>query len=193
MKKQIIVTIIIVIAILGIAGFIVYKNNIAPSNIIGGDRDEYGCLGPAGYSFDLRVGACTRGFELTDDIARAAQMAVEKVGKGYALTVVSFNSYEEVGAYDIMMERGLEREPQTIIIRNGVATIAPNADGQTFTQTTGPINCLPEQRNIDASCLDLFEPVCATVEIQCITTPCNPIEETFSSSCTACKNRLVKS
>jgi len=54
------------------------------------------------------------------------------------------------------------------------------------------INCLPEQRNVDACTAD-YTPVCATVEIQCIRAPCNPIQETFSNSCNACKNSLVKS
>jgi len=54
------------------------------------------------------------------------------------------------------------------------------------------IKCQPEQRNVDA-CIEIYQPVCATVEIQCIKAPCYPIEETFSNSCNACKNPLVKS
>lgn len=34
--------------------------------------------------------------------------------------MVSFNSYEEPGAYDIMLERGSERTPITVVIKNGV-------------------------------------------------------------------------
>lgn len=90
---------------------------------IGGEREANGCLGPAGYSFDERVGACTRGWELTDDIAAAAKKAVDLVGAGYALTVVKFNSYEEPGAYDIVLERGEERTTQTVYIRNGKASV----------------------------------------------------------------------
>lgn len=90
---------------------------------IGGERDSRGCLGPAGYSFDERVGACTRRWELTDDIAAAAKLAVQAVGSGYALTVVSFNSYEESGAYDFTFERGLERMNQAVRIRGGKASV----------------------------------------------------------------------
>ncbi|MFH1823025.1 MAG: hypothetical protein ABH830_04990 [Patescibacteria group bacterium] len=54
------------------------------------------------------------------------------------------------------------------------------------------IDCLPEQRNADV-CADDYTPVCAMVEIQCIKAPCNPVEETFSNACNACKNPLVKS
>lgn len=86
--------------------------------VIGGERDAQGCLTAAGYTFDEMVGACTRAFELTPDIRRAAGLAVVSAGRGYALTVASFNSYEDIGAYDITLERGLERTRQTVSIRN---------------------------------------------------------------------------
>ncbi len=86
--------------------------------LIGGERDEHGCLIAAGYAFDEEVGACIRAFDMTPDIKHAAQIAVEKVGTGYALTVVSFNSYEEPGAYDITLEQGLARTLVKVIIKN---------------------------------------------------------------------------
>ena len=52
--------------------------------------------------------------------------------------------------------------------------------------------CAKEQRGADF-CVQVYAPVCAEVQIQCITTPCNPIKETFSNSCEACKNQLVSS
>lgn len=52
--------------------------------------------------------------------------------------------------------------------------------------------CTSEQRNVDA-CAEIYQPVCAKVNIQCITTPCDPINQTFSNSCEACKNSLVES
>ena len=51
-------------------------------------------------------------------------------------------------------------------------------------------NCEPEQRGVDA-CIEIFKPVCAEINVQCITEPCPPIKETFSNSCFACKNSLV--
>ncbi len=50
--------------------------------------------------------------------------------------------------------------------------------------------CLPEQRVVDA-CIEIYQPVCATVKVQCVTTPCDPVQETFANSCKACKNSLV--
>jgi len=52
------------------------------------------------------------------------------------------------------------------------------------------IKCLPEQRNVDA-CIEIYQPVCGTVNVQCVTTPCDPVQETFENSCKACRNSLV--
>ncbi len=55
-----------------------------------------------------------------------------------------------------------------------------------------PTLCTKEQRGAEF-CAQVYAPVCAEVQIQCIKAPCNPIKETFSSSCEACKNQLVNS
>ncbi len=50
--------------------------------------------------------------------------------------------------------------------------------------------CLPEQRDVDA-CIEIYQPVCATINVQCVTTPCDPAQETFANSCKACINSLA--
>ena len=65
------------------------------------------------------------------------------------------------------------------------------ADGITYVEDIS-VKCTDDQRDVDA-CIEIYQPVCATVNIQCITEPCNPIKETFSNSCVACKNPLVES
>ncbi len=52
--------------------------------------------------------------------------------------------------------------------------------------------CLPAQRDVDA-CIEIYQPVCATENVQCVTAPCDPVQETFANSCKACKNSLVSS
>jgi hypothetical protein len=52
--------------------------------------------------------------------------------------------------------------------------------------------CQPSQRQGDA-CFQIYDPVCAKVNIQCIKAPCDPIRETFSNPCEACRNPLVES
>ena len=114
--NKILVGVTIAIALVLGAIYFLQKEEVSP---IGGDRDEHGCLVAAGYAFDEEVGACIRAFEMTSDIKQAAARAVEHAGSGYALTVASFNSYEEAGSYDIMLERGEERTKETIYIRQG--------------------------------------------------------------------------
>jgi hypothetical protein len=51
-------------------------------------------------------------------------------------------------------------------------------------------SCPPESRQVDA-CVELYAPVCAAVSVQCVTTPCNPVPQTYSNSCFACVNENV--
>ncbi len=52
------------------------------------------------------------------------------------------------------------------------------------------LSCTPEQREAEA-CAQIYEPVCATVNVQCVRAPCYPINQTFSNACEACMNPLV--
>lgn len=54
------------------------------------------------------------------------------------------------------------------------------------------VKCTEEQRGAEVCTLD-YSPVCATVNIQCITEPCDPVQQTFSNTCGACSNPLVES
>lgn len=145
MKKQLIITVAILI-ILGAGGYLAWHNytptNGAPAQNVGGIRDEHGCLIATGYGFDTEVGACIRAFEMTSDIKRAAQLAVEKVGKSYALTVVSFNSYEEVGAYDITLEQGVDRKQETVHIKNWQVISVEQVTSTTYADTQQAIQAL---------------------------------------------------
>ncbi len=53
-------------------------------------------------------------------------------------------------------------------------------------------SCLPEQREAEA-CAEVYEPVCATVNVWCIRAPCYPVNQTFSNACEACMNPMVDS
>jgi|TARA_B100001971_G_C18115030_1_gene496334 hypothetical protein len=52
------------------------------------------------------------------------------------------------------------------------------------------IDCLPEQRDVDG-CIEIYQPVCGYVQVECIKAPCNPVKETFENSCKACANSRV--
>ncbi|MEK7639282.1 MAG: hypothetical protein AAB388_03935 [Patescibacteria group bacterium] len=50
--------------------------------------------------------------------------------------------------------------------------------------------CTPASRETDV-CIELYAPVCGLVEVQCVTTPCNPQPQTYSNSCFACADDHV--
>lgn len=79
----------------------------------------------------------------------------------------------------------------TAVGRIGPACEFAACPGETPTQSK-TINCTPDQKGADA-CIEIYAPVCASVQIQCITTPCEPIEKTFSNSCFACSGYSVDS
>lgn len=56
-------------------------------------------------------------------------------------------------------------------------------------ETPKTVVCSPEQR--EQICTKEYVPVCALVEVQCITTPCEPVEQTFGNSCSACSEQNV--
>ncbi|UCD03475.1 MAG: hypothetical protein JSV63_04185 [Candidatus Aenigmatarchaeota archaeon] len=84
--------------------------------LIGGERDDRGCLGPAGYRWDDVVEACTRSWELDDDQRDAASIAVEYAGSGYATTIIEVTAGECEGCYTVKIEQGEERTPVTVNI-----------------------------------------------------------------------------
>lgn len=42
-------------------------------------------------------------------------------------------------------------------------------------------------------CTKIYAPVCAAVRVECVTTPCNPVPETYPNECVACMNERVLS
>jgi hypothetical protein len=50
--------------------------------------------------------------------------------------------------------------------------------------------CSAQSRQGDV-CSQIYDPVCATVQIQCVKAPCNPVQQTFANACEACHNPLV--
>jgi hypothetical protein len=103
----------------GIAAFalIIISGCARPAEPIGGQRDEHGCLGPAGYSWDENIGACTRNWEIKDDLAKAAKIAIEPLSAG-PRTVVSVERLTCEGCFEVKTQLGENPEIQTIKIIN---------------------------------------------------------------------------
>ena len=57
---------------------------------------------------------------------------------------------------------------------------------QTHTKTTVPQNT---HDNDQLSCTEEYRPVCGKIQIECVTTPCNPIFKTFSNTCYLSRNK----
>jgi hypothetical protein len=72
-----------------------------------------------------------------------------------------------------------------------VGRTGPNCEFEECPSTAEQI-CSPESR-LAEMCAEIYAPVCGAVQVECITTPCNPVPETFSNSCFACANHRVVS
>lgn len=53
------------------------------------------------------------------------------------------------------------------------------------------VYCGQEEPRVEV-CAEIYQPVCASVNVECITEPCDPVQETFSNSCFACMNERVE-
>ncbi len=100
-------------------------------------------------------------------------------------------------AAEAISEEGMKTVFTNIQRRTNVLiTTTEEVDGLLLSLAVPPdiavTECLPEQRDVDA-CIEIYQPVCGTVNVQCVTTPCDPVQETFENSCKACTNSLVSS
>ena len=50
--------------------------------------------------------------------------------------------------------------------------------------------CTQEEKQAQICTME-YAPVCGLVQVQCVTTPCDPVPETFSNGCTACGQENV--
>jgi len=73
---------------------------------------------------------------------------------------------------------------------NGTVDVSKEELPDAPQEKLGAVDCLPEQRDVDA-CIEIYQPVCGQMQVECITTPCDPVKQTFSNSCKACANERV--
>lgn len=126
---------------------------------IGGERSEEGCLGPAGYSYDANVGACIRVWELDETQKRAAQLAVEFVGKQYGLTIDEIEVLKCPGCFEVQLSDA-NYNNYNISITNWVASYMeePVSENELYVEYNSDINELAYSITLQAprSC-DSFE------------------------------------
>lgn len=78
-----------------------FVEDIKPEEAIGGQKDEHGCLGPAGYSWNDNIFACIREWELNDTQRKASKTAIEQFASEDGLTVVQVTQKECDGCFVI--------------------------------------------------------------------------------------------
>jgi hypothetical protein len=167
--------ILLILAVLLIVlGGIIAINYSSKGIIIGGDKDKYGCLIGAGYSYDEKVGACTRSWELNEDQKKAAKIAVAYLS--FPVTIVEASKQECEGCYNIRLQRNDNQERIEINLKNW-STIN-NAEDKEKNY------CTAKQKSGDV-CTEEYAPVCgwSNQDIKCIKYPC---AQTFSNKCFAC-------
>lgn len=75
--KKIFTIAVVVIVIVGTGYFAFYRPQLSNNNIVGGDKDEHGCIGSAGYSWCEEKQKCLRIWEETcsaEDIKTAEEL-----------------------------------------------------------------------------------------------------------------------
>ncbi len=102
-QTKIIITVLI-IAVLGAVGFVVFRNNTVPDNIVGGDKDAHGCIGSAGYSWCEAKNKCLRVWEEACDsdagldIQRILAGKYQKALSEVSVTVTKSDSSHAAGS-----------------------------------------------------------------------------------------------
>lgn len=98
--------IIILLMLVCLVGCVNEVQDVVESEVvdqpIGGQKDEHGCLGPAGYSYDSEIGACTRNWELDENQAKAAKIAVDYLGKEG--TIINVDVMRCPGCFNVQMQ-----------------------------------------------------------------------------------------
>lgn len=127
-----------------------------------------------------------------------SELSPKKAVLGGKFYVTSFKFIEDDSAY-IEYEDGhvfytanvvFEINDKDVVI-NDFLIIPTNDDSLTnLGVKLEAVDCLPDQRDIDA-CIEIYQPVCGQMQVECIKDPCDPIKQTFENSCKACANERV--
>jgi|OM-RGC.v1.016579354 hypothetical protein len=123
--------------------------------LVGGERDEHGCLGPAGYSWSEAATACLREWEVDGEGSRqAVKTAVGHLGWQSDATVVEVAQARCPGCFLVKLEKNSTNERKTVTIDNWqvrAASLTPEecqALGGTPLNTMGGATCAQDEENL---------------------------------------------
>ena len=166
---------------------------------IGGEKDEHGCLGPAGYSWDKYIQACTRSWEITGVSQKdAAKIAVEHLSDKTSLTIISINKTTCLNCYTVKLsdkdfnQYTVELEDWKVLGSDKPSTIIQNFEE--CVQAGNPVmESYPRQcrdgdktfvENIRDSCENLCsDGICQEVTCTATDCPCAETEISCPSDC----------
>lgn len=116
---------------------------------IGGQRDEHGCLGPAGYSWNAEVGACVREWELDEEARKAANIAILPLS--YRVTVLGVEGMDCDGCFMVLLQRNDNGNEVYIRLGNWqiVETKTPHAEEIEPTRPDQPEQPVPRREGME--------------------------------------------
>lgn len=214
-KKFKTIIIILALILLFIFSIEIYKNgqenNQSNQTLIGGERDENGCLLAAGYSFNETYGLCVRQWELKEKDVKILNIAKDYYKEEYGLTYVN-SIKESMGNYVVLLDT--LGSPRTLDVYSPSLIDKVLTPEKCLSMQGTLVNILERQKclknesligRVDAfitpniccapydltyctpdqrnvdACITLWEPVCGY-----------PAEETFSNSCLACSSEQIE-
>ncbi len=139
---------------------------------IGGEKDEHGCLGPAGYAWNEDVGACIRNWELDDDQKKAAKTAIEYLDSDKTSTIIEVLAAGCPGCFTVKLEQGEDRELSSVEINEW------EASGRTVLRHT----CTDEEKNSQICTME-YNSVCGFKE--------DGSSRTYGNGCSACSDKVI--
>ena len=98
------------IIIAALISMVIISGCVQEEPVIGGERDEHGCLGPAGYTYDEELDLCARSWEIVSDDQRTAiTIASQSITDRDGLTLVEMISQDCEGCFLIKFSRYQEQ------------------------------------------------------------------------------------
>jgi len=102
MKNKLIFILALAISI--ILFIILFYSTLNTKEPIGGQRDAYGCLSPAGYTYNETFELCVREWELDQTKIEVIQASSDYIEKEYGLTIVSIEMDNLSGIFTIWFD-----------------------------------------------------------------------------------------
>ncbi len=97
----------------------VQENRKNTEQKIGGQRDEHGCLGSAGYTWSEEAEACIREWEIKGEGSKQAiKIAVDDLGWQGDATVIEVIQARCIGCFVIKLERNSTNDRKNITLNN---------------------------------------------------------------------------